>query len=94
MSRPRSTQDRPPGTTRHRLSREGDWEAMGALIDDDVLATFAVVASVDKVPAAVRTRCAGVMDRVLPAFPPGLPGQVVAEVLDGLRREVSPATQR
>lgn len=81
-------------TELHRLSREGDWEAMGALIDDDVLATFAVVASVDKVPAAVRTRCAGVMDRVLPAFPPGLPGQVVAEVLDGLRREVSPATQR
>ena len=69
----------------HRLSREGDWDAMGALIDDDVLATFAVVAPVDEVPAAVWTRCDGVVDRVLPAFPPGLSGRVVTELLEGLK---------
>ncbi|ORV41939.1 LLM class F420-dependent oxidoreductase [Mycobacterium conspicuum] len=72
-------------TELHRLSRQGDWEAMGALIDEDVLAAFAVVASVDEVAAAVRMRCHGVVDRVLPAFPPGLPGEVVVQVLDRLR---------
>jgi probable F420-dependent oxidoreductase len=78
-------------TELHRLSRQGDWDAMGELIDDDVLATFAVVASVDEVAAAVRVRCDGVVDRVLPAFPPGLSGRVVAEVLERLRAEVSSA---
>ena len=72
-------------TELHRLSREGDWEAMGALIDDDVLGTFAVVAPVDEVPDAVRTRCHGVVDRILPAFPAGLPGPVVAKMLETLK---------
>ena len=81
-------------TELHRLSRQGDWEAMGALIDDDVLATFAVVAPVDEVAAAVHARCDGVVDRVLPAFPPGLPGRVVAEVLERVREEVSSAARR
>lgn len=68
----------------HRLSRQGEWDAMGALIDDEVLATFAVVAPIDQIGAALRTRCAGVVDRVLPALPAGLPGPMVATILDEL----------
>ena len=34
-------------TELHRLSREGHWDAMGSLIDDTMLDTFAVVAPVD-----------------------------------------------
>lgn len=77
-------------TELHRLSRAGEWEAMGALIDDEMLAAFAVVASVDEVAAALRERCRGVVDRVLPAFPAALHEQVVAGVLEKLRQGESP----
>jgi probable F420-dependent oxidoreductase len=52
----------------HRLSKEGEWNTMGSLIDDEILGTFAVVGPVDEVGAALRTRCEGVADRVLPIF--------------------------
>jgi probable F420-dependent oxidoreductase len=72
-------------TELHRLSRQGDWDGMGTLIDDDVLAAFAVVAPVDGVAEALRARCAGVVDRVMPALPASLPEDVVADVLGQLR---------
>ena len=53
----------------HRLSLQGHWGAMGALVDDEVLDAFAVVAPVDHLAAALRIRCDGVIDRVMPAFP-------------------------
>jgi len=56
-------------TELHRLSLEGEWDAMGALIDDEMLATFAVVGPADTVAAALRRRCEGTVDRVLPIFP-------------------------
>jgi hypothetical protein len=59
-----------------------------------VLATFAVVAPVDEIAAAVRARCDGVVDRAMPAFPPGIAGQVVAGVLERLRQEFSSAARR
>ncbi|KQH79182.1 hypothetical protein AO501_13995 [Mycobacterium gordonae] len=52
----------------HRLSKEGEWDAMGSLIDDEILGTFAVVGPADEVGAALRARCEGVADRVLPIF--------------------------
>ncbi|MFV8320428.1 LLM class F420-dependent oxidoreductase [Mycobacterium sp. 23] len=52
----------------HRLSKEGEWDAMGSLIDDEILGTFAVVGAADEVGAALRARCEGVADRVLPIF--------------------------
>jgi probable F420-dependent oxidoreductase len=52
----------------HRLSLQGEWDAMGTLIDDDVLGAFAVVGPVDTIAAALRSRCAGVADRVQPIF--------------------------
>ena len=47
-----------------RLSKDGRWDEMGALIDDDVLDAFAVVAPLDKVPELLARRCAGVVTRV------------------------------
>ena len=41
---------------------------MGSLIDDEMLDAFAVVGPVDKLAAALRSRCDGVVDRVLPIF--------------------------
>lgn len=52
----------------NRLSKQGEWDAMGSLIDDDMLGTFAVVGRVDEVGAALKSRCEGVVDRVLPIF--------------------------
>ncbi|OBI95884.1 LLM class F420-dependent oxidoreductase [Mycobacterium asiaticum] len=52
----------------HRLSKLGEWDTMGSLIDDEMLGTFAVVAPIEEVGAALRDRCAGVADRVLPIF--------------------------
>jgi probable F420-dependent oxidoreductase len=55
-------------TDLHRLSLEGEWDTMGSLIDDEMLAAFAVVGPVDTIAAALRSRCEGVVDRVLPIF--------------------------
>ena len=41
---------------------------MGALIDDKTVDAFPAAASADKVAAALRSRCDGVIDRVLPTF--------------------------
>ncbi|WP_193043615.1 LLM class F420-dependent oxidoreductase [Mycolicibacterium baixiangningiae] len=72
-------------TELHRLSRQGEWDAMGTLIDDEVLAAFAVVAPLDSVAAKLSERCDGVIDRVLPAFPAGVPDDAVTAVLRELR---------
>jgi probable F420-dependent oxidoreductase len=52
----------------NRLSKQGEWDTMGSLIDDEMLGAFAVVGPVDEVSAALRSRCEGVVDRVLPIF--------------------------
>jgi len=52
------------GTELTRLSKEGRWDEMGGLIDDDVLNAFAIVAPRDQVPELLARRCAGVVDRV------------------------------
>jgi probable F420-dependent oxidoreductase len=48
----------------HMLSRTGRWDEMPALIDDDVLAAFAVVAEPGAVAAELLRRYAGVMTRM------------------------------
>jgi probable F420-dependent oxidoreductase len=55
-------------TALNPLSKEGEWDAMASLIDDDMLNAFAVVGPVDTIAAALRKRCDGVVDRVLPIF--------------------------
>ncbi|MBV8964694.1 MAG: LLM class F420-dependent oxidoreductase [Mycobacteriaceae bacterium] len=68
-----------------RLSLQGDWDAMGSLIDDDILDAFAVVAPTDELAARLRDRCAGVIDRVLLGLPKSLPRTKVAAILHELR---------
>ena len=47
----------------HALTRAGDWERMGSLIDDDVLDAFAVVAPPDEIAGRVRARYGDLVDR-------------------------------
>ena len=70
----------------HRLSLQGEWDAMATLIDDEILDAFAVVATVDKLAAALKDRCDGVIDRVMPAFPRTLSSDTVTAVLNELRQ--------
>ena len=52
------------GDELNRLSKAGDWEAMGRAIDDEVVETFAIVSDRDSVAAAVEERFGGLVDRV------------------------------
>lgn len=72
-------------TELHRLSLAGEWDAMGQLIDDEVLGTFAVVAPIPELAAALRRRCDGVIDRVLPGFPAAVSPETVNAVLQEFR---------
>jgi probable F420-dependent oxidoreductase len=70
----------------HRLSLQGKWDAMTTLVDDEILDAFAVVAPTDKLAAALKDRCDGVIDRVMPAFPRTLSKDTVTAVLQELRQ--------
>jgi probable F420-dependent oxidoreductase len=48
----------------HARSLEGDWAGMTAMIDEEVLHTFAVVAPPDEVGVAIRDRYDGLVDRI------------------------------
>jgi probable F420-dependent oxidoreductase len=47
------------------LSKRGEWVAMGDRIDDEMLETFAVVATPEEVPATLRARYGDVVDRIM-----------------------------
>lgn len=52
----------------NRLSKRGEWQAMGERIGDDVLEEFAIVAEPAKVATALKARFGGLVDRVLCSF--------------------------
>jgi probable F420-dependent oxidoreductase len=54
-----------------RMSKQGLWDEMGALIDDEMLRAFAVVAEPAELPAKLHARCRGVVDRLMCTFPLG-----------------------
>ena len=72
-------------TDLHRLSKEGGWDEMGSLIDDEILQTFAVVSPLDELAKAVRQRCDGVIDRVLIGFPSSVDEATATAVLEEIR---------
>ena len=51
------------------MTRAGRWTELGDLVDDDVLAAFAVVGDLGAAGAEVRTRFAGLADRVTTSMP-------------------------
>ena len=63
-----------------RLSKEGRWAQMDALVSDDMLHAFAIVAPPEEVPGLLAKRCAGVISRV--SFLACRPGP---ELLDAIR---------
>ena len=51
------------------MTKAGRWTELGDLVDDEVLATFAVVAELDSAGARLRERFAGLADRVTTSMP-------------------------
>jgi probable F420-dependent oxidoreductase len=48
----------------NRMSKEGKWQEMGELVDDEMLNTFAVVGPIDSVVAKLRERWDGLLNRL------------------------------
>jgi probable F420-dependent oxidoreductase len=66
----------------NRLSKVGDWGAMAAAIDDDMLATFAVCGTPQEVAATIALRYGDVIDRVACNTPYAVASDTWAAVLD------------
>jgi len=56
------------------FATKGQWGEMGALIDDEILDTFAVIADLDEIPAKLQSRYKGLADR-LTIYAPFVPGE-------------------
>ena len=67
------------------LSKSGEWEKMGELIDDDVLTTFSVVAAPKDVGAVVRERLDDVISRFGIYAPYALHDDARRSIVSGLR---------
>jgi probable F420-dependent oxidoreductase len=71
------------------LARQGKWAEMGGLIDDEMLATFAVVAPLDELPAAYARWNAGLADRTSFTPPAGMEADATRELVAGIRASAS-----
>jgi len=67
------------------LSKQGRWEEMGPLIDDDVLDAFAVVATPGDLPARIEERYAGLLTRMWFTPPPSMGRDDAAALVDRLQ---------
>jgi probable F420-dependent oxidoreductase len=67
------------------LARRGEWGAMGGLIDDEVLAAFALVALRPELPAALGRWVRGLADRTTWSSPAGTSPEETGEVVATLR---------
>ncbi len=51
-------------TELNALSKQGEWETMGELIDDEILAAFAVVGEPEEIPGLLLGRYGDLLDRI------------------------------
>ena len=73
------------GDQLHEMSRQGRWQEMGTIIDDDVLNAFAVVAEPGAVAAELLRRYGDVMTRMSLYTPYALDPAVTAQIVADLR---------
>ena len=67
------------------LSKQGRWQEMGALIDDDMLHTIAACGSPAEIAAHIRGRVDGVSDQICLYQPGPIPVESLAQIVDALR---------
>lgn len=68
----------------HALSRQGEWDEMARLVDDDVLHAVAVVGPPREAARALHARFAGRADRVTLLAPYDLDEQAISELVGAL----------
>jgi len=69
----------------NRLSKRGLWDDMTGLVDDEVLATFAVVGELDTIATKIRARFDGLVDRFNLYAPSRVGADRWAEVVADIR---------
>jgi probable F420-dependent oxidoreductase len=69
----------------NRLSKDGKWVEMGALIDDEILETFAVVGEPEEIPPLLLARYGDIVDRLSFYAPYQSDPERWAKVLAGFR---------
>jgi len=69
----------------NRLSKQGEWAAMGDLVTDEILKTFAIVAEPEDVPRQMLARYGDVLDRISFYAPYKSDPERWSKVLDGFR---------
>jgi probable F420-dependent oxidoreductase len=69
----------------HTLSRRGSWDEMTDLITDDMLDTFAVVGSLEELPAKIVARYGDLVDRFSFYAPYELAPELLAGILGGFK---------
>jgi probable F420-dependent oxidoreductase len=67
------------------LARRGEWQAMGGLIDDEVLGEFAVVAPLDELPAAYARWVGGLANRTSFTPPEAIGADAARELIASVR---------
>lgn len=68
------------------LSKQGRWQDMGKLIDDDMLHTIAACGTATEIAAHIRDRVDGVSDRICLYQPGPIAVDSLAEIVDALGR--------
>lgn len=69
----------------HALTKQGRWEDMGGLIDDDVLHTIAACGTPAEIAAHIRDRVDGVSDRICLYQPGPIAVDTLSQIVDALR---------
>jgi alkanesulfonate monooxygenase SsuD/methylene tetrahydromethanopterin reductase-like flavin-dependent oxidoreductase (luciferase family) len=70
----------------HRMSVEGQWDRMGAEVDDDTVRIFAACGTYDVLAKQIEARFGGVADSVDVHFPGGTPAGLMQELVADIRR--------
>jgi probable F420-dependent oxidoreductase len=68
-----------------RLSKQGEWDAMGELIDDDMMNTFSVVGRPEEIGPMLRAKLGGIVQRVSCYLTYDVDPAVLSAVRDGIR---------
>jgi probable F420-dependent oxidoreductase len=66
------------------LSKQGRWQEMGTLIDDEVLHTIAACGTATEVAAHIRDRVDGISDQICLYQPGPIAPQMLGEIVDAL----------
>jgi probable F420-dependent oxidoreductase len=69
----------------HALSKQGRWQEMGGLIDDDVLHTIAACGTPKEIATHIRDRVDGVSDQVCVYQPAPMRVDSLAQIVDALQ---------